>query len=56
MSTDKLLKRVVVRDADDESESNAMDLHDYTYGITSDPITQFTLVFCALVIHDVDHG
>ena len=29
-------------------------LHDHTYGITSDPLTQFSLVFAAL-IHDVDH-
>jgi hypothetical protein len=58
MSTNKLLKRVVVRDAMDSGENVkgiAMDLHDYTYGITSDPLTQFALVFCAL-IHDVDHA
>jgi hypothetical protein len=55
MSTNKLLKRVVIRDAQDSNEINALDLHDYTYGITSDPLTQFTLVFCALV-HDVDHA
>jgi hypothetical protein len=55
MSANKLLKRVVVRDADDEPEANAMDLHDCTFGITSDPLTQFSLVFCAL-INDVDHG
>lgn len=54
MSTNKLLKRVTVRHADNE-DVNALDLHDYTYGITSDPLTQFTLVFCALV-HDVDHA
>jgi hypothetical protein len=29
-------------------------LHDHTYGITSDPLTQFACVFAAL-IHDVDH-
>jgi hypothetical protein len=28
--------------------------HDNTYGITSDPLTQFAVVFSAL-IHDVDH-
>ena len=32
----------------------ASDLHDYTYGITSDPLTQFAVIFCAL-IHDADH-
>jgi len=29
-------------------------LHDHTYGITSDPLTRFAVVFSAL-IHDVDH-
>ena len=29
-------------------------LHDHTYGITSDPLTQFAVVFSSL-IHDVDH-
>ena len=33
----------------------ASTLHDHTYGITSDPLTQFALVFSAL-IHDVDHS
>lgn len=30
------------------------DLHDFTHGITSDPLTQFSVVFSALV-HDADH-
>jgi hypothetical protein len=38
----------------DDKNAIASDLHDYTYGITSDPLTQFAVVFCAL-IHDVDH-
>ena len=54
MCCSKLLKRVVVRDAVVTDQANAQALHDYTYGITSDPVTQFALVFCALV-HDVDH-
>ncbi|CAJ1936599.1 unnamed protein product [Cylindrotheca closterium] len=29
-------------------------MHDHTYGITSDPLTQFACAFAALV-HDVDH-
>eukprot|EP00977_Amphora_coffeiformis_P021161 scaffold8911_cov166-Amphora_coffeaeformis.AAC.7 len=29
-------------------------LHDHTYGITSDPLTQFACLFSAL-IHDADH-
>lgn len=33
----------------------ASKLHDHTYGITSDPLTQFACVFSAL-IHDVDHS
>jgi hypothetical protein len=32
----------------------ASTLHDHTYGITSDPLTQFACVFSAL-IHDADH-
>jgi len=32
----------------------ASSLHDHTYGITSDPLTQFACAFSAL-IHDVDH-
>ncbi len=32
-----------------------MSLHDHTYGITSDPLTQFSVVLAALV-HDVDHS
>jgi hypothetical protein len=32
----------------------ASTLHDHTYGITSDPLTQFAGVFSAL-IHDADH-
>ena len=37
-----------------EHEANALALHDHTYGITSDPLTQFACIFAAL-IHDVDH-
>ena len=33
----------------------ASTLHDHTYGITSDPLTQLAMVFSAL-IHDVDHS
>lgn len=32
----------------------ASKIHDYTYGITSDPLTHFACLFSAL-IHDVDH-
>jgi hypothetical protein len=57
MSVVKLLSRIVAPDIDQFSESAdgmASSLHDHTYGITSDPLTQFACVFSAL-IHDVDH-
>jgi 3'5'-cyclic nucleotide phosphodiesterase len=55
----KLLTRIVAPDKidyDDMCYKNmAMsDMHDHTYGITSDPLTQFACAFSAL-IHDVDH-
>lgn len=50
-SVNKLLSRIVAPDLDAASEQN---LHDYTFGITSDPLTWFAVVFSALV-HDVDH-
>jgi hypothetical protein len=58
MSANKLLNRIVIPENVDyqrESKAIASDLHDYTYGITSDPLTQFAIVFSAL-IHDVDHS
>lgn len=36
------------------SQELASELHNYTYGITSDPLAQFGIIFSAL-IHDVDH-
>jgi len=51
MSVSKLLSRIVAPDKDFEEHEQ---LHDHTYGITSDPLTQFACVFSAL-IHDVDH-
>ena len=55
MSVSKLLSRIV---ASEEETGNAMAssrLHDHTYGITSDPLTQFSVILAAL-IHDVDHS
>jgi class 3 adenylate cyclase len=58
-SVTKMLARIVSpknHDEDpyqDQSNSSSM-LHKYTYGITSDPLTQFAVVFSAL-IHDVAH-
>jgi hypothetical protein len=55
MSVTKLLSRIVVPDIGEETGKDmASTLHDHTYGITSDPLTQFACVFSAL-IHDADH-
>ena len=53
MSVIKLMSRIVAP-TDQHIHDNAATLHDHTYGITSDPLTQFACVFSAL-IHDVDH-
>jgi hypothetical protein len=61
MSVTKLLSRIVAPSdvLDDYRDRAGQDListlHDHTYGITSDPLTQFACVFSAL-IHDVDHA
>uniref|UniRef100_A0A7S3L4M9 Phosphodiesterase n=1 Tax=Amphora coffeiformis TaxID=265554 RepID=A0A7S3L4M9_9STRA len=52
MSVTKLMSRIVAPSHLDEDNADA--LHDHTYGITSDPLTQFACAFSAL-IHDVDH-
>lgn len=58
MSTTKLLTRIVAPETLDPSKENGRTFearrHDHTYGITSDPLTQFACVFAAL-IHDADH-
>mmetsp|Transcript_20229 Transcript_20229/g.43726 ORF Transcript_20229/g.43726 Transcript_20229/m.43726 type:complete len:1181 (+) Transcript_20229:158-3700(+) len=57
MSTVKLLSRIVAPTQPmQESEDGVAgeELHDHTYGITSDPLTQFAVVLSAL-IHDADH-
>mmetsp|Transcript_8004 Transcript_8004/g.20080 ORF Transcript_8004/g.20080 Transcript_8004/m.20080 type:complete len:1233 (+) Transcript_8004:204-3902(+) len=61
MSVAKLLGRIVAPDqVVDQNKATGDEgailsaLHDHTYGITSDPLTQFACVFAAL-IHDVDH-
>jgi hypothetical protein len=65
LSANKLLKRIVESDDIDyrlnsnEKEASkiravAADLHNHTYGISSDPLTHFAAVFSAL-IHDVGH-
>ena len=58
-SVSKLLSRIVAPDDilrhDDGTKDVASSLHDHTYGITSDPLTQFAVVLSGL-IHDVDHS
>ena len=63
MSVVKLLSRIVAPSdlMDDEIDKKKRGtrvsisvLHDHTYGITSDPLTQFACVLSAL-IHDADH-
>lgn len=63
MSMNKLLQRVVSPDIDCGSKATGKNglkndtselLHNYTYGIASDPLIPFALVFAAL-IHDCDH-
>jgi 3'5'-cyclic nucleotide phosphodiesterase len=57
LSAVKLLSRIVAPDLPSYGKDSDVDrnLHDHTYGITSDPLTQFACVFAAL-IHDVDHS
>ncbi|KAL7576124.1 hypothetical protein ACA910_004788 [Epithemia clementina (nom. ined.)] len=57
MSVIKMLSRVVAPsdiDLGDDQEEKVKTLHDHTYGITSDPLTQLACAVTAL-IHDVDH-
>ena len=49
----KLLSCVVAPLKDAEHEIDDEEIHDYTYGITSDPLTQVAVVLSSL-IHDVD--
>jgi hypothetical protein len=53
MSANKLLQRIIFRpNAEKKSSKGA---HNYTYGLGSDPLTQFAIVFSAIV-HDLDHS
>ncbi|CAJ1960714.1 unnamed protein product [Cylindrotheca closterium] len=61
MSVSKLLSRIVSADDVFNADENAAmsrnlqwSIHDHTYGITSDPMTQFSVILAALV-HDLDH-
>eukprot|EP00980_Cylindrotheca_fusiformis_P004291 scaffold918_cov126-Cylindrotheca_fusiformis.AAC.70 len=62
-SVKKLLTRIVkvgeqnclaAGSGSQQDDVNLIDLAGHSYGITSDPLTQFAVVFSA-VIHDVDH-
>lgn len=56
MSVIKLLSRIVApNEIDCDTDDEAATLHDHTFGITSDPLTQFACAFGAL-LHDVDHN
>ena len=65
MSMNKLLQRVVAPDlrvrrrslniSGNANASMASDLHSYTYGITSDPLTQLAVVFAALIRTSFGH-
>lgn len=56
MSVVKLLSRIIAPEkipcSNGSNEASA--LHDHTYGITSDPLTQFSVILSAL-IHDLYH-
>jgi 3'5'-cyclic nucleotide phosphodiesterase len=57
MSVSKLLARIVAPDNpihEGKVYDPRLSVEDRTYGITSDKLKQFTIVFCGL-IHDVDH-
>lgn len=64
MSASKLLKRIIApEDVDFRAKSGnkmkshktvSKEIHESTFGISSDPLMQFAVVFSAL-IHDVDH-
>ena len=54
MSTVKLLQRIASPDVKKKDCETEQEYHNYTFGISSDHLTQFAIVFSAL-IHDVDH-
>lgn len=54
MSTVKLLQRIASSDVKKKECDTEKDYYNYTFGISSDPLTKFAIVFSAL-IHDVDH-
>jgi hypothetical protein len=55
MTANKLLSRIVTPANFESNGERAADLHKLTFGISSDPLAQFAVVFASL-IHDVDHS
>ncbi|KAL3917415.1 MAG: hypothetical protein SGILL_004724 [Bacillariaceae sp.] len=54
MSTTKLMHRIATQDVKKKEVSSMKAYYDSTFGLGSDPLTKFAVVFSAL-IHDVDH-
>lgn len=54
MMTKKMLSRISTQLSGDQAEHAASDLHNRTFGISSDPLAQFAVVFASLV-HHVEH-
>ncbi|CAJ1963522.1 unnamed protein product [Cylindrotheca closterium] len=54
MSANKLLQRIVTP-AFQENGEFLKEAHEYTFGLTSDPLTQFAILF-STIIHDLDHS
>jgi class 3 adenylate cyclase len=54
MSTIKLLQRIATPDVKKKDCVTEKEYFNFTFGISSDPLTKFAVVFSAL-IHDVDH-
>ena len=54
MSANKLLRRIVTP-AFQENGEFLKEAHEYTFGLTSDPLTQFAILF-STIIHDLDHS
>jgi hypothetical protein len=54
MSANKLLSRITTPGTEGTLDDSGRGVHQYIYGLTSDPLTQFAIVFSAM-IHDLDH-
>lgn len=56
MSIRKMLTRITTVLASDQTELAAADLDDRTFGVSSDPLSQFAVVFAGLIHHVDDPG